>query len=223
MNVALVVVTDGRGEYLQRCWASLYEMCEYPFSDVIFVDDSGDPAYGEWLMNTFPPSLLISHPYRQGLVSSVADAWRAIEHDTEADYVFHVEEDFTFCGPTPIAEMVDLLKADPWLAQVVLKRQPWSPEEMAAGGIIEMNPTEYTDHCRLTDPAHPFWVTHRRLFSLNPCVYPVGITFGGADGAERGITDRLLADGYHFGIYGGRHDPPRCLHIGARRSLAWTL
>jgi hypothetical protein len=105
--------------------------------------------------------------------------------------------------------MVALLERDRSLAQVALLRQPWSPEEQQAGGIFQANPDRFWQA--------EGYVDHVNLFTFNPCVYPIWVTDGPA-GLEADVTDELLDAEKHFGYLGQIDDPPRCIHIGARRS-----
>ena len=82
--------------------------------------------------------------HRLGMAGAVRAAWAwALEQD--ADYLLHVEEDFRFID-LPLRAMQFVLERHQHLAQVVLKRQPWSDEEKRAGGQMETNPT-----------VHPVW------------------------------------------------------------------
>jgi hypothetical protein len=210
MSVALVVITDGRWQYLNEMFRSAREWLTYPFAHVRVVDDSGGSGVGGW-----PSEFeVVRHPLRRGLAAAVQSAWADLPADI--DYVFHVEEDFVFVEPVDIDGMAMVLKEHGRLAQLVLKRQPWSPEETAAGGIIESHPDEY----RQRDG----WVEHTRIFSLNPCLIPrVVVDMGWPAGNEAEMTARLVADGWSFGFWGRRDDPPRVFHIGARRSAGWML
>lgn len=209
MTVALVVVGDGRDHYLEACLASLRTHAAYPFAHYRIVNDSGRwdiPARDGWET--------IIHPHRRGLAAAVQSAWAGLPD--EIDYVFHVEEDFVFTEPVDIDGMAHILKEHGRLAQLVLKRQPWSPPEVAAGGIIETAPDEY----RQRDG----WVEHTRIFSLNPCLIPREIfELGWPAGNEAEMTSNLVAAGWSFGFWGDRDDPPRCIHIGAQRSDGWAL
>lgn len=125
-----------------------------------------------------------------------------------------MEEDFVLTQPVDIEAMAEVLDAEPGLAQLVLKRQPWHPAEVAAGGVIEQLP----DVVERETNGHP-WVEHRHGFSLNPCLIPRRVFQRGfTEGSEPANTRRLLAAGFHFGYWGARHDDPRCLHIGAVRA-----
>jgi hypothetical protein len=212
MSVGLLVITDGRGEYLERMLPTLGDTAAM---EAVVVDDSGDPEYNHWLRTIVPVSWHVTPTEpRRGLTGALDTGWREMWH-RDVNYVFHVEEDFTFPTPPPVADMIYVLAANPDIAQVVLKRQPWSPEEQAAGGIIECHPDDYQPRAG--------WVQHHRIFSLNPCLYPAWVMQYGAEGAEAGITERLLDAGKSFAFYGHKDDPPRCIHIGARRSPSWVL
>jgi hypothetical protein len=147
------------------------------------------------------------------------NARRAFEWacDLDADFLLHIEEDMLFERPVPLREMRDVLHDHPHLAQVVLKRHPWSPEEQAAGGQIETNRKAYT---QCSDVKHS-WVEHQTLFSVNPCLIPRDvleldwIDTGG--GIERSITDACLAEGLSFAYYGRVEDAPYVRHVGALR------
>lgn len=168
--------------YLPRCLEAL-DRIAYPFDQEIVVRDPG-------------------HVYDQNEV--VRHAWGQVE----TDFVFHLEEDFLL-HELDVPKMVAVLQANPDLANLVLKRQPWNAEECAAGGIIECFPDSYED-C-------DGFVRHRRFFSLNPSVIPRHVIDMGWAGSEGDMTDRCLAEGLSFAFYGARHDPPRCTHIGEVR------
>jgi hypothetical protein len=211
---ALTVTTDGRGDYLLQAIDSLrVSLDPWPEWRVV-VDDSGDSAYGIMLHRRYEPDFTICpHSSRRGLAAAVRLAW-TLALATPARYVFHAEDDFIYREPVDLAGMARLLDENPHLAQVVLKRQPWGEQEIAAGGQIEVAPDEYVDR--------EGFVEHRRLFSFNPSLIrreaiELALAEPG-DGLERGITDTLLAHGYSFAYYGARNDGPRCEHIGVRRS-----
>lgn len=153
--------------------------------------------------------------HRLGMSGAVNAAWDWARA-ADVDYLLHVEEDFRFTADIDVHALADLLDEDPTLAQVVLKRQPWSPEEHRAGGIIECHPLDYTDL-----PGH---VVHQRIFSLNPCLIPRRILdLGWPAGNEAEMTTNLVARGYRFAFLGHRSDPPRVEHVGAERGIGWRL
>lgn len=210
MTVALVVVTDGRWQYLHEMFRSARRYLDYPFAHLRIVDDSGGAQPVVW-----PDGFeVIRHPERRGLAAAVQTAWSGLP--PEIDLVMHVEDDFVFVDSVDVDDMAMTLKEHGRLAQLVLKRQAWSLEERQAGGIMECHPDEYKQR--------DGWVEHTRIFSLNPCLIPREvIDMGWPVGNEREMTDRLVAGGWSFGFWGRRDDAPRVLHIGVERSSAWKL
>jgi hypothetical protein len=211
VTVGIVVVGDGRYEYMNRALMSLSRFAAYPFVMHRIVQDSGLPA-----PVTYPEGWeVVAHPQRRGLAAAVQSAWSNLP--AEVEFLLHVEEDFLLTEDVDIDAMASCLSANPNLAQLVLKRQPCNPQEAAAGGIIECYPNEYADR--------DGFVEHKRLFSLNPCLIPRHIIDRGwpDHGGEREFTDPLVADGYTFGFWGMRNDRPRCFHVGEQRSAGWML
>lgn len=209
MSVALVIVGDGRDRYALECVASLHNL-KGPVTYQRVVDDSGGTSGIRWP----EPWDVVTHPDRRGLAAAVRSAWAALPDSVE--FVFHLEADFILLEPVDLEAMADTLDANRRLAQLVLKRQPWSPEEQTAGGIIETCPGAYDDR--------DGWVEHCRIFSLNPCLIPREVVdMGWPDSNEAGQTTRLVDDGWSFGLWGGREDPPRVLHIGVERAPGWKL
>lgn len=209
MTVALVITTDGRYPYLEQMLGSLATHVKYPFGLIRIVDDSGNDPGPAW-----PATWdVIRHPQRRGLAAAVQSAWSNLP--PEIDLVLHVEDDFVFVEEVDLDAMATVLKENPRLAQLVLKRQPWSPEERAAGGIIEMNPGLYHQQ--------DGYVEHRRIFSLNPGLIPRAVVdLGWPDGNEAEMTERLVGARWSFGFWGTREAAPMVWHIGAERSAGWA-
>lgn len=192
---------------------------------VAFISDRGDKYLPgcieslDKLTGSYRAHVVDDRDHRLGMAGAVQAAWDwAIQ--TGVDYLLHVEEDFRFTQPFDPDDAIRILNTDPRLAQVVLKRQPWSPEEHAAGGIIESHPEDYTDH----QAGGLRWVSHQRIFSLNPCVIPRHILeLGWPDGNEAAMTTNLVTLGYRFAFFGDRDDPPRVEHVGHERGTGWRL
>jgi glycosyltransferase involved in cell wall biosynthesis len=216
VNAALVVITDGRIEYLRQCAASLAEHAAYDYCARIVVDDSGDGEHAIEAARLLDATVLVHHPQRRGLAAAVNSAFQQVLA-SGADYAFHVEEDFIFPGPVPLDDMARLLHDHPALAQAVLLRQPWSPSEQVLGGYLHEHADAYTQR--------DGYLSTERLFSLNPCLYPARTARypWPAHGTEGDFTATMRREGYRFAVYGERDDEPRCLHLGVRRSAAWTV
>ena len=194
--IAVAVVSDRGDLYLPGCLTSLKE----------HLDDR------------YPLKVVNDQDHRLGMAGAVRAAWDwALE--TDCDHLLHIEEDFRI-HDLPLAAMLEVFAHDDTLAQVVLKRQPWSPEEQRAGGIIETHPADYKDHTA----GGLAWTSHQRIFSLNPCLIPRRVLeLGWPDGNEAEMTSNLVADQWRFAFYGHRDDPPRVEHVGAVRGAGWRL
>lgn len=156
-----------------------------------------------------------------GMAGNAAAAW-AWATDIGADYLLYIEEDMLFTRTVPLKEMRAILDEHEHLAQVVLKREPWSDAEKAAGGQIETAPGCYTQ----CSDRHHSWVEHRTLFSMNPSLIPRDVFAdlawaSGSQGVERAITDACFDVGYSFAYYGRREDKPYVKHIGHQRAAGY--
>jgi hypothetical protein len=113
-RIGVAFISDRGEKYLPACRESFGMHYDGPLDGVCVIDD---------------------RDHRLGLAGAAQAAWDWARTE-DLDYLIHVEEDFRFVAPFDVLNAVDILTAEPLLAQVVLKRQPWSPQEHAAGGII---------------------------------------------------------------------------------------
>lgn len=215
--IALLVITDGRRDCIERTIPSADQNLQGDITTRLIYDDSGDPENAQWLSDRFPHFVVRQHPEgRQGFGGAIRAAWSMLAETTEP-FVFHLEDDFTFNRPVDLEAVARLLRSDISLAQVALRRQPWNAEERAAGGIVESHPDdfdEHTSHCGQ-------YLTHRRFFTTNPCLYRRSIMFEGwPEGAnsEGHFTHQLLASGYRFAYWGSRDSGEAVTHIGDERA-----
>lgn len=193
--IGVAFISDRGDRYMPDCLRSFRSHVGFRQVDRAFVVDDSNHALG--------------------MAGAVRTAWQWAT-DNEFTHLLHVEEDFRFNEAVDVAAMAAILDANPRLAQVVLKRQPWSLEEHVAGGIIECHPDEYIDR--------DGFVEHTRIFSLNPCLIPRRVfTLGWDDDNEAGFTRRCVDAGMSFAFFGRRDDPPRVTHVGAVRSHGWRL
>ena len=204
-----LVVTSHRGDlYLPWTLGLAREMLPWDsFVQRLVIDDAGGAPEG----NDYA---LMRAPQRLGLAEAVRAAWSLVMQSAPT-HVFHLEEDFHLTEPVDLDAMADVLDEYGNLAQLTLKRQPWNPQEAAAGGIVEANPDAYVQ----VDHPH-VWTQHRECFSLNPSLIPARVIRGGWPvGNEAEQTARLVGDGAVFGFWGGKWDPPRCIHVGAQGGM----
>ena len=232
MNLAVVVVTDGRGDLLTQMLESASTNID-GFHDnvgIVGADDSGDPSYAQWLDEAYPMIVWHHHGERQGLAAAIRTAWEALAWKSldwgDVDYVLHLEDDLEFPKPIDLGAWMDPFRYEPMLAQVCLQRGPQAPTEIEAGGIL-----------RLYEQTHPIskqylggrsWTEQTKLFSLQPNIYPSWVVDVGwpEHGGETEFTAKLLAEHpeARFAYLGHPDDEPHYEHPGfARRQAGWTV
>jgi hypothetical protein len=218
--IGLLVITDGRGDYLARTLQTAHEHLVGLDGPRLLFDDSGDRTYRHHLCSTYRDQFdrIGWHPSgrRHGQAATIVAA-RRLMTEMGAELVFHLEDDFEFFQAIPLHDMAAVLGRRPYLAQMALLRQAWFPSELRAGGIIERHPDEYTP---VTDgPAR--WFEHRLWFTLNPCLYRAelaDLAYPAGRRHEWRFSRQLCTDpDVKFGLWGdGR---PWVHHIGARRAV----
>lgn len=239
MTLTLLCITDKKPAYFRRTWHSIWMMWEGPQPDrLVLVDDSGVPAHRAeledvlgrgrrtWLASRESVEV-ISHAERRGFAAAIASGWQAINANGSDGWVFHLEDDFLFERPAPVAEMMAVLDANPHLVQMSLLRQPCNAEELAAGGLVQAHPGAFV---QCSDGEHR-WMEQRLYFTTNPSLYRADLTRGPWPQCERseGVFSHCLMDfGYatpglfvppeevRFGVWGSVDDEPWISHFGER-------
>lgn len=224
MSIAVLVVTDGRDDYLPPAVASL-RMLSGPITEWWMYDDTGDNSYRARLADRYPTFRHINGGPRQGFGGAIRSAWAQLRAGSGASWVWHHEQDFVINRPVNLDAVTGVMAGRPYLAQMALRRQPWNAEERAAGGIVEQHPGDYT---AVADGNGGMWLEHRRFFTTNPCLYrrsllDVGWPTGPQSEGHFGI--RLTTQGVpgvaaaqvRFGYWGARDSPPWVHHIGDQR------
>lgn len=203
----LIVMGHGRWGYQRRCLESVERTVGLDFFDrlVMSLDGGCEPLppwadhEGRWEVHQLPS--------RQGLTANLAQAWGTLSETDE--WVFHLEDDFVL-SEAPLAKMAATLDAFPLVANMVLARQPWNAIEQRRGSVLATIPgLEERDG----------WCEHRQGFWLNPMVAHASLLRSLTPGVEQKLTRQCLDRRLSFGYWGGRHDPPRCEHIGERGGM----
>ena len=214
MKLALVVIGDGRYEYLERTVRSIRDNVVHPITTRIMVNDEADLEYICWIDSTFGDWRTV-HTCRSGMAGAVQAAFQAAL-DADPDYVLYAEEDMLITRRLPIRAAAEILDNHPHVAQMLFQRQPLTPDEIAAGSVVgAMGAVDHGD-----------WSSQTHIFSLNTClIRPEVMRLGWPSGPlgvgnETGFTKRCLEAGYVFGVW---NDGPYVEHIGTARSAQWQL
>jgi hypothetical protein len=218
IRIAVLVITDGRRDCIQRMLASFESKvaCDLITERWMF-DDSGDKAHRDWLQQLAPSFVQLSHPQRQGFGGAINAAWSTLATESMATHVLHLEDDFTFNRRPRLGAMCRTLDDNLHVAQMALRRQPWNATELAAGGVVETNPDAYTERTSWFGD----WLEHREFWTTNPAVFRRDICDHGwptVAHSEGVFTARLRALGYTFGYWGARDSGEAVHHIGDQRA-----
>lgn len=225
MSIALVVIGNGRLDYLHAAIDSLDEHVGEHISHWLMVDDSGDATVRRELQRTYPDWTITHHAHNRGLAAAV-NAGFDLVRETAATHILWWEEDFLCRKPLPIEDTITQLIYFPRIAQMMYRRQPLSPEETASGCVLRTLVDNSTRHETLDA-----FTYQDAYFSLNPCLIPRHIidtyTWPAGPigvGNETGFTSMLRAEGWLFGVWGHPGDDNVFTeHIGAHRGAKWQL
>lgn len=216
-KVSLIIITDGRQSCIEKTINRFNELFTYNFFEKIIINDSADFRYHDFLCSKFPEFNIVSHEKRRGLAGAVQSAWESVSPET--DYILHLEDDFLFDKKINIDHMIFLLKNNPHLVQMALVRNSVNPPEEEVGGFVFQHLADYHQKDE--------YFEHCRLFTLNPCIYPLSTTkIGWPDhGGESEFTSKVHSTNseYRFAYYGNIYDDPIVTHIGGIRSDGWFL
>jgi hypothetical protein len=234
MTVALLVITDGRFEYIRDTINSFNDQVSGPVTERWLYDDSGAANHRRWLSDAFPDFRLIWHREgRQGFGGAIRAAWERLRADSTAEHIFHLEDDFTFDQPIDLGAMAGVLHMNPHIVQVALRRQPWNDAEREAGGVVELHPDAFVDRnvwglhftsWGAEDPRlHPI-LEHTLFWTTNPSLYRRSLiqTEGWPTGSrsEGRFTANIRArhPGWRFAYWGARDSGEWVFHTGNERA-----
>lgn len=144
MSICLLLISDGREDYLERTLDSI-EAHLPEFSHVVHIDDTH---------------------HELGFAGAIAEGWRRVR-ETDARWVWHAEQDFVLNQRVPLSAMTSVMDEHPHLVQLALLRQAVNAAEIAAGGVMQQHPGSY----RAVEWNGYTWHEHRRFFTTNPSLY----------------------------------------------------
>lgn len=131
-RICQVIFSTNRIEYLSRTLQAQklldFSDCEV---DRIFIDDyplNRNNNIIRSLVSSFGYNEIYLHEQNLGLSVTWTEFWNLIR-DRNYDYIWHQEDDVEILEPVKITDLIELLKYDKELAQIVLTRQAWYPTD----------------------------------------------------------------------------------------------
>lgn len=235
----VLIISNGRWDYLLDTIESAVERlrgAEFDVLALLDVDEATAKGAPEAL-SVYADEVLVTGG-ASGVDGAIRAAWAHLRSRSSLDYVFHLEEDFTFNVTLDLDFMVSVLdRLGPSCRQLALKRQPWFTSELRAGDMlgrfdwrlfedvtVAVPATEATPPERRVGALDHVRVSRHRLFwTANPCLYSADLIrrFDWPTGArsERRFGELVLAEEGAFCAYLGHHlDPPLVEHIGGERT-----
>jgi hypothetical protein len=216
-KVSLIVFTDGRTNCLSETLLSFHEKVQYVFTEKIIIND----CLGEHeriVVDSLAEKygfLAIHNNVKIGFSGVYNLGWSIVSK--ESDYLFNLEDDFTFNEEIDINSMINIIDKNPYLIQLVLKRQAWNDEEKKVGGIIEQWAELYEE--KEIDGIK--WSEHNLFYSTNPSLTPRWVFEKGwvlGNNSEAKFSQKIFSEGDYKSAYlGGKFDTPKVHHIGQER------
>lgn len=215
----LAVLTHGDGPCLEETLESFARhVTPLPTSVVMLRDGDGWSHVPRWFREPYFAGQLWSGPPR-GFCEATRALWGLASGEVYGDdeYVFWLEHDFRFERDVDLAAMASVLDAHS-LVQMSLMRQPVSPAEIRAGGVMQQKRYSYAEH-RSGGERGPYWIEHRHYFTTNPSLmrrdwmqaHPWPYYEAECEGR---FGNDLKAEGALFGVWGSGER--WVTHIGRR-------
>lgn len=217
--ITWVVTTDGRKEFIEKTIPT-WDQATGLVTHRVIIDDSGDTDYRQWLARTFPDWDVIPVGDERCGYSPAMQAIRQVGLQCGTEFIFHTEDDFMLNRPINLDDVATLLRDKQYLAQVALLRQPWFPNEIEAGGLIEaLEPGEVFTECSDGDR---YWIEHRAVWTANPNMFRrdvAKIEYPNVNYSESAFMRSLKEDAnLRCAFWGKRSDEYYVHHIGEYRN-----
>lgn len=208
-QIVVVCLTNGVRDTLGKTIEAADRMLSGPIGRKVIAGDNCAPVFDGW----------DTVRVRGGSYIRAVTAGIDVAIGSGQPWIFWLEDDFVIDQPVDLSELQAAMVAEPRLAQMVLKRQPWYDEELEAGGMIEARQA-----LGQTFTQRDGWVAHWAWWAMNPMLttreflatHPWPKGRGSENRFYRNIVDNDPTP--LFGVWGRIDDPPMCTHIGVERA-----
>lgn len=219
MKFCVIIINDGRNDYLAQTLKSFSEKVVFPEGSEIYkilIDDrpeGRDLKEIKRLLKKHSINELVLSDKNEGVNATVKKAWSLVPEDV--DYIWHQENDFTFLDEVKISELMTVLES-PIIVQCALVRQAWFEDEKKAGSLMNTRPQRWKQANHAGIPI----VLHKDHFTFNPSIYKRKWIVDIEPFGEYALKNHYLKQnpGLWFSYYGKKEDTHRILHIGERKS-----
>lgn len=219
--LSMTVLTDGRKEYLEQTLPTWIEAYGDKIEHKIILDDSGNTGYRHWLVETFPDFVVVAiGKDRCGYDVAMREVFLVVR-TLGLPYNLHVEDDFKLHTPPDLDKVCEVLDNFPQVSQMSFMRQPWYPNEVEAGGVVEALERQGAVSFQQKFTNGSSWVRHNAFWTANPNVFPQWVAhreWPDAPWCEMKFSQALRYDKKVSGIWGHRDSWVCVEHIGEVRS-----
>lgn len=221
MNISMTVLTDGRKHYIEKALPTWIDAYGDQITSKAIIDDSGDADYRLWLRDTFPDFYIVPVGYeRQGHAPAMREVFNSVLNFGKG-YNLHIEDDFVLHNPPDLSEVVSILDNFKELSQISFMRQPWYPNEIEHGGVVQAIEADSPNagfYTRYHDGIP--WTIHKAFWTCNPSVFPYWVAqrkWPNPPWSEAQFSQSLMRDKVS-GIWGTRDNWIVTEHIGKERN-----
>jgi hypothetical protein len=225
-----IIIGAYRGlELAQRALDSIWEHA-VGVTGITIIDDSGGQNWdsifsSSGTLSAFPGAALPAIEVVPKVVVlprvGYTRAMQAVCRAAGGERFMFWEEDFIATEDFDLEEMATVLVAEPKLAQLALLRQPFFPNEIAAGSLLAGLQRRLPDTVMVErEVAGIDIIEQDGTFTCNPAVWQSGITSQGwpsGKWSEDRMRDRLAQQGFRFGFLPGE----RVHHDGKRSGFGY--
>ncbi len=215
MKFCVIIINDGRNDYLEKSLNSFSENVIFPEGSEItkiLIDDwplDRDEKLIRKIGKKQGVNKYIFNEENLRVDNTVRKIWDNVPSDI--DYIFHQENDFIYLEKIHISELVKVLES-PIIVQCALARQAWFKDERECGTLFNTRPERF----RSGNMSGIDIVMHKDHFTFNPSLYKRKWLVNIEPFGEYQLSHHYLNQNraLWFTYYGKRTDSNRIEHIG---------
>lgn len=152
-NITLCLTIGKRPDLLHQTLTSLLE--KYHFENIIAINDFGDKETNDVFLDLCPHGILLNQENHIGHHRAVDKMYQCVT----TDYIFHCEDDWYFDSELNIASYIELLKTDPCITSVCLRKIldfPFSDEDLMKVEYLDTIPVKAAKLTALHEQWHGY-------------------------------------------------------------------